>query len=243
MSDTTTDLKIRKEFNQWAEAGRGEEMEEHHLPIALPVLELMRIEPRDSILDLGCGSGWLCRRLARLAPRGMVVGIDLSAEMARRARALSASYSNLNFLEGAADRIPCRAGAFSKLISVESAYYWPDPGASVRESFRVLAPNGSAWILINYYRDNPHSHQWGSIVKVRTHLLSAEEWEALFRQAGFVSVGHRLIPDPTPAPEVYTGEWFRDAEQIRKFREMGAMLVYGIKPGSKPVAENRFPSC
>ena len=229
MTDTTSNLKIRNEFNQWAETGRGEEMEDHHLPIALPALELMRIEPQDGILDLGCGSGWLSRRLARLAPQGFVVGVDLSQEMVRRACASSAAYPNLNFLEGAADKIPCRDGAFSKLISIESAYYWPDPGESIRESFRVLAPNGSAWILINYYLENPHSHQWGSIVKVRTRLLSAEEWAALFRQAGFGSVGHRLIPDPTPAPDAYTGEWFRDAEQIRKFREVGALLVHGSK--------------
>lgn len=232
MTDPGTELKIRQEFNQWAEAGRGEEMEDHHLPLALPVLELMRIEPQESILDLGCGSGWLCRRLARLVPEGRVVGIDLSAEMVRRARASSAAYRNLNFLEGAADKIPCRDGAFSKLISIESAYYWPDPGESIREIFRVLAPGGSAWILINYYGENPHSHQWGSIAKVRTHLLSAREWAALFRQAGFGCVRHRRIPDPTPAPEVYTGEWFRDAEQIQKFRQIGALLIYGIKPGS-----------
>jgi arsenite methyltransferase len=231
MPDNTTDLKIRNEFNKWAEAGRGEEMGKHHLNITLPVLDLMRIEPEDNILDLGCGSGWLCRRLARVAPRGRVVGIDLSAEMVRRARAAGRGYPNLNFLEGAADRIPCRAGAFSKLISIESAYYWPDPGESLRESFRVLAPNGSAWILINYFRENPHSHQWGSIVKVRTYLFSAEEWAALFRQAGFGNVRHRLIPDPTPTPDVYTGQWYKDAEQLRKFREIGALLVYGIKPG------------
>ncbi|MCL5006312.1 MAG: class I SAM-dependent methyltransferase [Acidobacteria bacterium] len=232
MIDITTDLKIRNEFNRWAEAGRGEEMEDHHLPIALPVLDLMRAEPQDTILDLGCGSGWLCRRLARRARQGRVVGIDLSAEMVRRARAASAGYPNLSFLEGAADKIPCRDAAFNKLISIESAYYWPDPGLSVREIFRVLAPHGSAWILINYYRDNPHSHQWGSVAKVWMHLLSAAEWAELFRQAGFADVRHRLIPDPTPAPEVYTGEWFRDAEEIRKFRELGALLVCGIKTAS-----------
>ncbi|HUZ45912.1 MAG TPA: class I SAM-dependent methyltransferase [Terriglobia bacterium] len=229
MADGATDLKIRNEFNRWATAGRGEEMEADHLPITLPVIEMMQIEPLDRIVDLGCGSGWLCRRLAGLVPRGRVVGADLSAQMVRRARALSVGYSNLNFLEGAADKIPCRDGAFTKLISVESAYYWPDPGESIREIFRVLAAKGSAWILINYFRENPHSHQWGSVAKVRTHLLSAEEWEALFRKAGFASVGHRLIPDPTPGPETYTGEWFRDAGQIRDFRQIGALLIYGGK--------------
>jgi len=44
----------REEFNRWAEAGRGEGMEEEHLPITLPVLDLMRIEPTDNVLDVGC---------------------------------------------------------------------------------------------------------------------------------------------------------------------------------------------
>jgi hypothetical protein len=61
-------------------------------------------------------------------------------------------------------------------------------------------------------------------------LLSAEEWEALFRDAGFTGVAHERIPDPTPAPETYTGRWFRDAAQLRAFREVGALLIHGTKP-------------
>ena len=55
---------LREEFNRWAEAGRGEGMEQDHLPITLPVLEQMRLEPTDNVLDVGCGSGWLSRRIA-----------------------------------------------------------------------------------------------------------------------------------------------------------------------------------
>jgi arsenite methyltransferase len=231
MTDTPAELKIRTEFNQWAEAGRGEEMEDHHLPITEPVLPMMDLRPDDCVLDLGCGSGWLCRRLARLAPEGRVVGIDIAAEMVRRARATGGEYANLNFMEGAADRIPCGSGSFSKIISVESAYYWPDPAASVREMFRVLAGGGSAWILINYYRENPHAHQWGSIVNVPTHLFSTDEWMSSYREAGFVDVQHRQIPDPTPVPDNYSGRWFRDAEQVRKFHQVGALLVHGTRPG------------
>ena len=231
MTDTTANLKIRNEFNQWAEAGRGEEMEDHHLPIVGPVLPVMDLKPHDHVLDLGCGSGWLCRRLARLAPEGRVVGIDIAAEMVRHARAASREYANLNFMEGAADKIPCGSGSFSRIISVESAYYWPEPAASVREMFRVLKEEGSSWILINYYLENPHSHQWGPIVNVPTQLFSTDEWMALYREAGFVDVQHRQIPDPTPVPDDYSGRWFRDAEQMRKFHQTGALLVYGSKPG------------
>lgn len=232
MTDNPADLKIRSEFNQWAEAGRGEEMEDHHLPITAPVLPLMDLKLNDRILDLGCGSGWLCRRLARMVPEGRVVGIDIATEMLRRAQSKSGEFSNLNFMEGAADRIPCESGSFSRIISVESAYYWQDPAASVREMFRILAGGGSAWILINYYRENPHAHQWGPIVGVPTHLFSTDEWVNFYREAGFVNVQHRQIPDPTPVPDEYSGRWFRDAEQMRKFHQVGALLVHGTRPGS-----------
>ena len=93
----------------------------------------------------------------------------------------------------------------------------------------TLRPGGSAWILINYYRDNPHCHQWGALLAVPTHLLSAEEWSALFRQAGFATDSHERIADPSPTPETYTGRWFRDAAQLRAFKAEGALLVHASK--------------
>jgi len=236
MTEIPAEKKVRDEFNQWAEAGRGEEMEDHHLPITRPVLPLMDLKPNDHILDLGCGSGWLCRLLARRVPEGRVVGVDVAPEMVRRARAAGREYAHLNFMEGAADRIPCDDNSFSRIISVESAYYWPDPAASIREMFRVLAEGGSAWILINYYLENPHAHQWGPIVNVPTHLLSANDWKAFYREAGFVNVQHRQIPDPTPVPDDYSGRWFRDAEQMRKFHQVGALLVHGMKQKAQMAA-------
>jgi hypothetical protein len=93
----------------------------------------------------------------------------------------------------------------------------------------VLREGGSAWILINYYRENPYCHQWAEVFATPAHLLGAEEWAALFRDAGFSGVEHRQIPDPTPAPETYTGRWLRDAAELRAFRKVGALLVYGVK--------------
>jgi len=121
------------------------------------------------------------------------------------------------------------ANFFTHAISVESAYYWPDPARGLHEIFRVLREGGSAWILINYYRENPHCHQWTKIFQTPAHLFGAGEWAALFGDAGFSEIEHNRIPDPTPAPESYTGRWFRDAAQLRAFREMGALLVHGTK--------------
>ena len=224
-----SDQALREEFNRWAEAGRGEGMEQEHLPITLPVLEEMRLAPTDNVLDVGCGAGWLSRRLAKIVTQGRVVGMDVSDEMIRHARRASVDFENLMFVTGEVQEIPWEANFFSHAISVESSYYWPHPAAGLREIFRVLKPGGSAWILINYYRDNPHCHQWGELLAVKTHLLSGAEWSEFFRDAGFVTAVQERVVDPSPTPEVYTGRWFRDAAQLRAFKAEGALLVHGLK--------------
>lgn len=221
---------LREEFNRWAEAGRGEGMERDHLPITLPVLEKMGLATTDNVLDVGCGSGWLARRLAERVTEGRVVGMDVSDEMIRVARRTSLDFENILYATGEVAEIPWEANFFNHAISVESAYYWPEPAAGIREILRVLRPGGHAWILINYYRDNLHCHQWGPLLAVPTHLLSAEEWMEFFRAAGFVEVGSERVVDPSPSPEVYGGRWFRDAVQLRAFKAEGALLVHGRKP-------------
>jgi arsenite methyltransferase len=236
MPDQKPQEQLREEFNRWAVDGKGESMEHDHWPITKPTLELMNIAETDNVLDVGCGAGWLSRILANRVPRGRVVGMDISDEMIHHAREASVQQKNLEFIVGSVDEIPRDGNVFDRIISVESSYYWPDPAKGVRELYRVAADGGSAWTLINYYRDNPYCHQWDAELAVPTHLLSAEEWKKLFRDAGFKDVAHQLIPDPTPNPEVYTGRWFRNATELAAFRAIGALLVHGIKleTGRKP---------
>lgn len=221
--------KLREEFNKWAESGRGDGMERDHLPIALPVVERMQLVATDNVLDVGCGSGWLVRRLAKLVPNGRVVGMDISDEMIRLARRASKDFENVLYVAGEVAEIPWQANFFQHLISVESSYYWPDPAAGIQELFRVLRPGGQAWVLINYYRENVHCHQWGQLLAVETHLLGAEDWGKLFREAGFGSIQHERVLDPSLCPETYTGKWFRDAAQLKSFKAEGALLLHGEK--------------
>lgn len=231
MSHTAANETLRKEFNTWADAGKGESMEQEHRPIVEPMLAMMQFSPAESILDVGCGGGWLVRELASRVPQGRAVGMDLSDEMLAHSRRNSASVHNTEFIVGSADAIPRPADSFDKVISVESSYYWPDPAAGIREIFRVLRPGGSAWILINYYRDNPYCHQWSKLIQIPMQLLSGDDWAELFRDAGFTEASHLRIIDPTPTPETYTGRWFRDAAELAAFRREGALLIRGTKLG------------
>jgi SAM-dependent methyltransferase len=229
MSEQTAAENLRAEFNRWAESGKGEAMEEDHLPITLPMLAKMALRTDENVLDVGCGAGWLVRLIAREVTEGRIVGMDISDEMVRRARRVCADVENALFIVGAAEEIPWEPNFFTRAVSVESSYYWPDPARGLREIFRVLREGGEAWVLINYFRDNPYVHQWGSLLAIPAKLLSAEEWAAMFRDAGFVDVTHERIVDPTPAPDVYKGRWFRDAAELAAFRREGALLIRGTK--------------
>src|SRR5271167_3386520 len=111
MNDRRTasaDERLRNEFNQWAEQGKGEEMEVHHISITEQTLALMILKPGDRVLDLGCGAGWASRLIAKAvddsAKPGQVIGLDVSDEMIRRARVASTDYDNLMFVVGSAQQ-------------------------------------------------------------------------------------------------------------------------------------------
>ncbi len=221
------DRKLQDEFNQWAAAGRGDEMEDHHSDITDQALALMELKPSDRVLDLGCGTGWASRRLARVAQE--VVGLDVADEMLRRAEEASSKFSNIRYVWGSAEKIPAADSHFSQVLSVESFYYYADQGKALDELRRVLAPGGKLFILINLYKDNHYSLRWMSELKVPVQALSEQQYLALLRKHGFTNVQARRIPDRSPSPDVYSGKWFKNAEELKDFKRIGALLLIGEK--------------
>jgi ubiquinone/menaquinone biosynthesis C-methylase UbiE len=244
MTDRRTakaDEVLRQEFNRWAEQGRGEEMEAHHLDITEKTVRLMGLRPGERVLDLGCGAGWATRILARLVGdgpqgHGQVVGLDISDEMIRRARAGSREFANIMYVWGSAQQIPWEENFFDKVLSVESFYYYPEQERVLAELFRVMAPRGRMFILINLYKDNPYSLRWVDELKVPVHARSEAEYVELLKAHAFEDVEARRIPDESPTPEEYSGKWFKNAAELRDFKRIGALLLMAIKPNVRSQA-------
>ena len=230
----TADERLRREFNQWAEQGRGEEMENHHISITEQTLAVMDLKPGQRALDMGCGAGWATRLMARVVATGertgQVIGLDVSDEMIRRARASSTSYDNVMFVVGSAERIPWEENFFDKVLSVESFYYYADQERALAELFRVMAPRGELFILINLYKDNPYSLRWVDELKVPVQVRSEQEYIDLLRAHTLEAARAVRIPDLTPTPEEYSGKWFKNAEELREFKRIGALLLIARKP-------------
>ena len=231
----TPDEKLQREFNRWAAEGEGPKMERHHLDITEKTIRLMNLRPGERVLDLGCGSGWATRLLARLVGEGpegfgQVVGLDVSDEMVRQAREASKDFENILYVWGSAMQIPWEENFFDKVLSVESFYYYPDQDRALMELFRVMAPRGRLFVLINLYKDNSYSLQWVDKLKVPVHVRSAAEYVELLKKHAFEDVEARRIPDDTPTPDDYKTKSFNSLEDLRAFKREGALLLMASKP-------------
>ena len=231
----TPEENLQHEFNRWAEKGEGEKMQQQHLDITEKTIRLMELRPGERVLDLGCGSGWATRMLARLVgdgPEGFgqVVGVDISDEMIRQARVESKDFENILYVWGSAQQIPWEENFFDKMLSVESFYYYPDQDRALSELFRVMAPRGRMFILINLYKDNPYSLQWVDKLKVPVHVRSSAEYVELLQKHAFENVEARQIPDDTPTPKDYKTKSFNSLDDLKAFKRTGALLLMATKP-------------
>jgi len=96
--------------------------------------------PLADVLDAGCGTGLCAAGLRPLA--GRLVGLDLSARMVERARALGL-YDELVVADLVAwlSGDGC-AGAFDAIVAADVLVYFGDLGAPLRAAARALRPGG-----------------------------------------------------------------------------------------------------
>jgi demethylmenaquinone methyltransferase / 2-methoxy-6-polyprenyl-1,4-benzoquinol methylase len=88
-------------------------------------------------LDVACGTGALTRELAASAPGTVVLGLDFSWEMVRRAPVPAAAY-----LVGDALRLPLREASVDVVTIAFGLRNLPEPGQGLLEFRRVLRPGG-----------------------------------------------------------------------------------------------------
>jgi len=104
-----------------------------------------RLTPGERVLDLGSGAGTDSLIAAQMVgEQGRVTGIDMTQEMLAKARAAAAEMgaTNVEFVEGEAERLPFPDASFDVVISNGVIDLVPDKDAVFMELFRVLAPGG-----------------------------------------------------------------------------------------------------
>lgn len=157
----------------------------------------------DAVLDVGCGTGWLLRRLAAEGRCRRGIGIDLSPEMVRVAtdhaeREAAAREGQLEFhvaawpelneeLDGRLD-----AADIDCLVSLSALHYMPDLDAAVRRMRDVVRPGGRVAILERAPELSALTRMWGvmhaSFLRDGVTFVDSGELGAALERAGFVDV-------------------------------------------------------
>jgi SAM-dependent methyltransferase len=102
--------------------------------LGAPVVALLAPRQGEDILDIGCGDGFLSRRIAEAGAR--VVGIDASPDMIAAARA-----AGIDAHVADAQRLAYRA-AFDAAFSNAALHWMPDLDAVFRGVHAALRPGG-----------------------------------------------------------------------------------------------------
>jgi SAM-dependent methyltransferase len=143
---------------------------EEALDFLLSLFE-QRIEPTDTVVDIGCGVGRFARALAARAKH--VLAIDISAEMLARAREANDGLENVDWIQG--DGVSLRGvgdEAADVCFSHVVFHHIPDPAITlgyVEEIGRVLGPGG--WALIQVSNDLD-SHRATTSLRTRLRALA-----------------------------------------------------------------------
>jgi ubiquinone/menaquinone biosynthesis C-methylase UbiE len=94
------------------------------------------------VLDVGCGTGVLTRRLARWPGVETVVGVDPAPSLLERGRELARELANVTFLEGDARALPIPDAEFDAVVFDSTLSHVPGVDEALAEAFRALRPDG-----------------------------------------------------------------------------------------------------
>ena len=130
------------------------------------------------ILDAGCGSGGLIKRLGRLHPAWSFTGLDFSPLACELARQRCSG----QIVQGSVTALPFEAAGFDAIVSVDVLCQIDRPAVALAEFHRCLRPGGVAVINVPAYQWMWSYHD--EAVQSRQRF-TRKEMQALLGGAGF----------------------------------------------------------
>ncbi len=108
------------------------------------IMNHMGIQDGDNILEVGCGTGYLCRYLDRGRAGLSLTGIDRDEDFLKEARYLAEKegMNHITYLYGEAESLPFPADTFDHVVSHTFLTSTENPKQALKEMHRVVKPGG-----------------------------------------------------------------------------------------------------
>ena len=177
-------------FGEWAEQGKDIGMEKGHAwavedMIGFAIEERAKLKRNFSFLDLGCGNGWVVRKVENNSLCTRAVGIDGAKQMIENARK---SGDRSEYLHENID-IYNSPDKFDLIHSMEVLYYLKDPFLTVKKiADSWLHEEGRLIVGVDLYHENKESHSWEAKVGTKMTMLKESQWVEMFQSAGLNEV-------------------------------------------------------
>jgi len=121
------------------------------------ILNLCRVGPGMTVLDLGSGTGILLEPLLqRVGDRGRVWAVDIAPAMIEIARRKHAD-PRVTFRVGAAESLPLPDRSCHRVVCFRAFPHFSDKRQALREMGRVLRPGG--WLIIGHVESRRQVNQ------------------------------------------------------------------------------------
>ena len=150
-------------WNEWNAATRENGIERASLDQANTIERWLAAIGADrplDILEVGCGTGWLCERLSRF---GSVTGTDIADEVLARAQE---RLPNINFIPGDFLTLDLGVRCFDVVVSVETMAHFEDQQLYLERIHSLLRPGG---LLMLAAQNRP-------VMERHLHLLPSRGW-------------------------------------------------------------------
>jgi SAM-dependent methyltransferase len=144
---STFDAMTPAEYDAWYDSGRGRWIGSIEYE---PITRMLQPQSGDHLLDVGCGSGWFTRRLAR-QPAVQVTAVDVDPSALAFAREHDPTTC---YLRADARALPFEACSFERVLCMTALGFVPDWPQALREIVRVT---GTRFVLGLLHR---HSALW-----------------------------------------------------------------------------------
>jgi ubiquinone/menaquinone biosynthesis C-methylase UbiE len=151
------------------------------------LLREISLQPGAAVLDVGCGTGALLRRVAGQADI-TGYGVDVEENMIAQAQA---QCSQMQFSIAPCDRLPFEDQSLDAVIACMAYHHFDNKEGFAWEAARVLKPGGVLYIADPRFPWPIRKTMNGilRLLRIVGEFLSAQEIEARFAAYGFVGAG------------------------------------------------------